>query len=102
MKELIDKSAVIAEIERRIELLKSNESEGGVIRHLASEMFIKEYEDILSFLGTLEGKKVIAGQECVCNSVFNKIIGDSWNLTIPLNKVGLKQDDKVEVLIIKI
>lgn len=100
MKELIDKSEIVAWIKRRIILLENNSD--GIISMLASGMFVNEYKDLLSFLDTLEGKEVIAGQECVCNGVFNKIIGDSWNLTIPLDKVGLKHDDKVEVLIIKI
>lgn len=98
--ELIVKDTLVAWIKRRIILLENNSD--GIISMLASGMFVNEYKDLLSFLDTLEGKKVIAGQECVCNSVFNKIIGDSWNLTIPLNKVGLKHNDKVEVLIIKL
>ena len=101
MKELIDKSAVIAEIERMIELLKSNESEGGVIHHLASEMFIKEYEDILSFLDTLEVKDAVAEQEGICNGILNTIIGDTWHIKIPLNNVGLKHGDKVKIFITK-
>ena len=98
--ELIVKDTLVAWIKRRIILLENNSD--GIISMLASGMFVNEYKDLLSFLDTLEGKKVIAGQECVCNGAFNKIIGGSWNLTIPLDKVGLKHDDKVEVLIIKI
>ena len=100
MKELIDKSEIVTWIKRRIILLENNSD--GIISTLASGMFVNEYKDLLSFLDTLKGKEVIAGKEGVCNGVFNKIIGDSWNLTIPLDKVGLKHDDKVKVLIIKI
>jgi hypothetical protein len=53
--ELIDKTALIAEIKRRIDLLKANES--GVFHAFASEMIITEYENMLSFLDTLEVKK---------------------------------------------
>lgn len=51
--ELIDKSAVVAEIERRLSLLKANE---GVLSMLAGGMFINEFKDILSFIDTLEVK----------------------------------------------
>ena len=44
--ELIDKTALIAEIKRRIDLLKAN------------EMLIVEYKNMLSFLDTLEVKEV--------------------------------------------
>ena len=52
--ELIDKAAVVAEIERRISVLKANES---VISMLAGGMFVNEFKDLLSFLDTLEVKE---------------------------------------------
>ena len=52
---LIDKSALVAEIERRISVLKANES---VISMLAGGMFVNEFKDLLSFLDTLEVKEV--------------------------------------------
>ena len=52
---LIDKDALVAEIERRISVLKANES---VISMLAGGMFVNEFKDLLSFLDTLEVKKV--------------------------------------------
>ena len=53
--ELIDKAVVVAEIERRISVLKTNES---VISMLAGGMFVNEFKDLLSFLDTLETKEV--------------------------------------------
>ena len=44
-------------------------------------------------------KEVIAEQECTCNEALNRIIGGSWNLLCPVNKLGLKTGDKVEVII---
>lgn len=51
----IDKADVVAEIERRISVLKANES---VISMLAGGMFVNEFKDLLSFLNTLEVKEV--------------------------------------------
>lgn len=51
---LIDKVAVVAEIERRITLLENNSD--GIISTLASGMFVNEYKDLLSFLDTIEVK----------------------------------------------
>jgi hypothetical protein len=100
MKELIDKEKVVAEIERRIILLENNSD--GIISMLASGMFVNEYKDLLSFLDNLEVKDVVAEQEGICNGILNTIIGDTWHIKIPLNKAGLKHEDKVEVLIAKI
>jgi len=47
----------------------------------------------------IEVKELIAEQECVCNEALNRIIGGSWNLLCPVNKLGLKTDDKVKVII---
>ena len=55
MEKYISKSAVVAEIERRISVLKANES---VISMLAGGMFVNEFKDLLSFLDTLEVKEV--------------------------------------------
>ena len=55
MAHYIDKAAVLAEIERRISVLKANES---VISMLAGGMFVNEFKDLLSFLDTLEVKEV--------------------------------------------
>ena len=55
MAQYIDKSALVAEIERRISVLKANES---VISMLAGGMFVNEFKDLLSFLDTLEVKGV--------------------------------------------
>lgn len=61
MAQYIDKSALVAEIKRRIDLLKTNES--GVFHTFASEMIIIEYENILSFLDTLEVKEADLNKE---------------------------------------
>lgn len=55
MAQYIDKDAVVAEIERRISVLKANES---VISMLAGGMFVNEFKDLLSFLDTLDVKEV--------------------------------------------
>ena len=43
MKQYIDKAALVAEIERRISVLKANES---VISMLAGGMFVNEFKDL--------------------------------------------------------
>lgn len=58
MAQFIDKSAVVAEIQRRIDLLKSNQNPGGPVFCFARETVIEEYKNILSFLDTLEMKEV--------------------------------------------
>jgi hypothetical protein len=72
---LIDKSALVAEIERRISVLKANES---VISMLAGGMFINEFKDLLSFLDTLEVKEVDLEKEyeefVVNDPVYNKLV----------------------------
>lgn len=55
MMQYIDKSAIVAEIKRRITLLENNSD--GIISMLASGMFVNEYKDLLSFLDTLEVKR---------------------------------------------
>ena len=63
---------------------------------------IKEYyfkDDLLRALNTFEVKEVIAEQECTCNEALNRIIGGSWNLLCPVNKLGLKTGDKVKIII---
>ena len=55
MKQYIDKAALVAEIKRRISVLKANES---VISMLTGGMFVNEFKDLLSFLDTLEVKEV--------------------------------------------
>ena len=56
-------------------------------------------DDLLTTLDTLEIKEVIAEQECTCNEALNRIIGDTWNLLCPVNKLGLKTGDKVKITI---
>lgn len=55
MEQYIPKAAIVAEIERRISVLKANES---IISMLAGGMLINEFKDLLSFLDTLEVKEV--------------------------------------------
>ena len=50
MEQYINKSALVAELERRISVLKANES---VISMLAGGMFVNEFKDLLSFLDTI-------------------------------------------------
>ncbi|MBO7730930.1 MAG: hypothetical protein J6S67_00205 [Methanobrevibacter sp.] len=75
---LIDKAAVVAEIERRIILLENNSD--GIISMLASGMFVNEYKDLLSFLDTLEVKEVDLEKEKddywnkLCDSEFGELL----------------------------
>lgn len=89
---LIDKDALVAEIERRIKSLHQ-------VNSPREQAVLYECKDILSYINTLEVKEVIAEQECTCNELLNRIIGGSWNLLCPVNKLGLKTGDKVEVII---
>ena len=61
MKQYIDKTAITAEIKRRIILLENNSD--GIISMLTSGMFVNEYKDLLSFLDTLEVKEVDCERE---------------------------------------
>ena len=75
---LIDKAAVVAEIDRRIILLENNSD--GIISMLASGMFVNEYKDLLSFLDTLEVKEVDLEKEKddywnkLCDSEFGELL----------------------------
>lgn len=46
-------------------------------------------------------KSVLASQEMTCIQVAHRLIGGSWNLACPTDKIGLKSNDKVKVIIIK-
>ena len=94
MKQYIDKAAVVAELERLYNL------EYGNISNLSCGKKIM-LRNILLFLDTLEVKEVVTEQEGVCNNIFNRIIGDNWNLSIPLDKAGLKHGNKVKIFITK-
>ena len=89
---LIDKDTVMAEIKRRITTYKNV---SGSDRRTDALISFK------NFLDTLEVKEVVAEQEGVCHGIFNRIIGGNWNLSIPLDKVGLKHGDKVKIFITK-
>ena len=67
---LIDKSALVAEIERRIFVLKANES---VISMLAGGMFVNEFKDLLSFLDTLEVKEIHEDIDMDLNHLFEEM-----------------------------
>lgn len=88
---LVDKDALVAEIEK---LRKKNDAYDKP-SHIADVC----YEEILSLIDTIEVKEVIAEQGCTCNEALNRIIGGSWNLLCPVNKLGLKTGDKVKVII---
>ena len=79
MTQYISKSALVAEIERRISVLKANES---VISMLAGGMFVNEFKDLLSFLDTLEVKEVVR-----INTSLSDIDDD-------LKKLGVDPDSK--------
>ena len=46
-------------------------------------------------------KSVIAEQKCTCVQVMHRIVGGSWNLACPIDKLGLGSGDKVKLIIIK-
>lgn len=92
MEEYIKKIDVLAEIKRRYEFHKErNRMEDSAIQDVLY--------GILNFINTLEVKEVVAEQECICNEALNRIIGGSWNVICPVNKLGLKNGDKVKVII---
>lgn len=47
-------------------------------------------------------KNVIAEQECTCIQVMHRIVGGSWNLACPIDKLGLGSGDMVKVKVEKI
>ena len=61
MKQYIDKSAVVAEIEKRLSLLEGGTAHPEVMKRV--EGVIKGYKSILSFLDTLETKEVDLEEE---------------------------------------
>ena len=103
MKQYIDKDRVVAEIDDwRHGIKKGFFSIPLSGREKADAAF--EYEllgKIKDFLDTLEVKESVAEQEGICNGMFNRIIGDTWSLVIPLDKAWLKHGDKVKILITK-
>lgn len=46
-------------------------------------------------------KNIIAEQDCTCIRVLHRIVGGSWNLSCPLDKLNLGSGDKVKLIIIK-
>jgi len=103
MKELIDKVAVVAEIKRLIQAneLYLSEPKTDEIRFQKVGAY-SVLNDLLHFLDTLEVEKVVAEQGGICSGIFNTIIGDTtWHIKIPLDKVGLKNGDKVKMFITK-
>lgn len=98
MEQYIPKSAVVTEIEN-IESsalceYKSNKS-------MYAEGSLDVVHRVKHFLDTIEVKEFVAEQEGICNGIFNRIIGNNCNLSIPLDKVGLKHGDKVKIFITK-
>lgn len=75
MMQYIDKSAIAAEIKRRIILLENNSD--GIISMLASGMFVNEYKDLLSFLDTLEVKDVDLEKEI--DNIWNPRFNLGWD-----------------------
>jgi len=99
---LIDKDALVAEIKKKImqyEFAFNNPSSTSYDAGLIAKGKYRKLLDILQYINTLEVKEVIAEQECTCNEPLNRIIGGSWNLLCPVNKLGLKNEDKVKVII---
>lgn len=88
----IDKNTLVAEIEKR----RSKNSKNKLN---LSAAFEDNY--LLSFINTIGAKKVVAEQEGICNGILNTIIGDTWHMKLPLDKVGLQHKDKVTMFITK-
>ena len=89
---LIDKDTLVAEIKELEDEAKIYPSDFGCGR-------LSICKELMNFLNTIEAKEVIAEQECICNEALNRIIGGSWNVICPVNKLGLKNGDKVKVII---
>lgn len=47
-------------------------------------------------------KNVIAEQKCTCVQVMHRLVGGSWNLACPIDKLGLGSGDMVKVKVEKI
>lgn len=69
MAQYIDKSAVVAEIEKRLSLLEGGTGDPEVMKRV--EGVIKGYKSILSFLATLETKGVDS-------ETFDKRVTEMW------------------------
>ena len=99
----INKSALVAEIERlisngQVKLQESQESNDDE-SYVAWSEHIATCIKVLSIIDTLEVKEVVAEQKGICNGILNTIVGYTWHIKIPLNKVGLKHGDKVKIFI---
>lgn len=73
MKQYIDKAAVVAEIERRVEAIRKAFNEPGILSGVDRTYACAQYEafkSLLSFLDTLEVKKVDLEKEV--NQYFEK------------------------------
>lgn len=76
--ELIDKAAVVAEIERRLDDYKDDYKHRGDIY---ASVLIEEVEDILFFLNTLEVKEVDLEKE-------SELIANGIMISVQSNKYG--------------
>jgi hypothetical protein len=93
MKQYIDKAALVTEIERRISVLKANES---VISMLAGGMFVNEFKDLLSFINTLEAKEM---EENAVEAVIHPYDGEIW---VDKDLLSVYDDcQRVKLIIIK-
>lgn len=77
MKQLIDKSAVVEEIEKRLSLLEGGTGHPEVMKRV--EGVIKGYKSILSFLDTLEVKEVDLEKEIELVKGDYEQVDVAWN-----------------------
>lgn len=99
---LIDKSALVAEIERRLSLLENGTGDSEVMKRV--EGIIKGYKSILSFLDTLEMKEVDLENSMVCkvdwyDGFFLDYTQEQQDAL--LEKIGATCGDKIRVILIK-
>jgi len=76
MKKYIDKSALVAEIEKRLSLLENGTGNSEVMKRV--EGVIKGYKSILSFLNTLEEKELNTWHLQEKENIYDAV--KDWNL----------------------
>ncbi len=76
MKKYIDKSALVAEIEKRLSLLENGTGDSEVMKRV--EGVIKGYKSILSFLNTLEEKELDTWHLQEKENIYDAV--KDWNL----------------------
>lgn len=89
---LIDKEFLTNKIKERIERYSKD-------KDLIFK--VRELNHILSLIDESEVKDIVASKECICQQMYQRLVGDNWILQCPTNSLKLKQGDKVNIVILK-